>query len=207
MINYSGNFQPKEATTYEAIPVGAYVGKVIDATVETVNGQSGNYDRLTLKLDVTEGDYAGYYSKLFESQSGGQFQAKYKGIIRYTIPQQGSQYEQGQLKALEHLAWCLMDSNKGFTWDGDENKIKGLAIGFSVRERDWLMEQNGELRFGTSTEIGRVESVNKIKSGEVKPMKKRELRDAEKKKLADYNASIASVMQNAQTVDEDDLPF
>lgn len=203
MINYE--VKPHEAISAETLPVGAYVGQIIDAQIETVNSNGGTFDRLVLKLDVTEGPHAGHYQRLYESQSGGMYPARYKGIIRFTIPQKGGQYEAGQRKQLEHLAWCLEDSNRGFTWTGDETKLKALKIGFSVRERDWVMERDGAVSAGTTTEIGRVESVRKVAAGEVKPMKKRELRDADKAKLERFKQATAEALQTVE-VDED-LPF
>lgn len=208
MINYSGKIDPHENTIVENLPVGAYVGKVIDATIETVDTSAGSFDRLVLKLDVAEGEHKDHFAKQFASQSGGAYAARWKGIIRYNIPQVGGQYEQGQKKALEHLAWCLQDSNPKYKWDGDEAKIKGLKIGFSVRERDWLMERDGQINFGTTTEIGRVESVNKVLAGEVRPMKKRELRDADKEKLAQYESTQKQTETSGMVaVNDDDLPF
>ena len=128
--------------------------------------------------------------------------------MRYNIPKPGSQYEQGQKKALEHLAFCLEDSNAGYKWNGDETKMAGLAIGFSVREADWLMERNGGMDYGTTTEIGRAESVNRIKAGEVKPMRKRELSAKDKEKLEAYQESMEIANENGMTaVQEDELPF
>lgn len=207
MINYSGTFEPKESTVFENLPVGAYIGKVVGAEVKKIQSSNGDFERLEVMVDVTEGEYKDHFTKLYESQSGGQYPAHYKGVIRYNIPQVGSQYEQGQKKALEHLAWCLQDSNPKYKWDGDETKLKGLKIGFSVRERDWIMERDGEITSGTTTEIGRVESVNKVAAGEVKPMKKRELKDADKEKLALYQERQAIASSDMVEVETDDLPF
>ena len=207
MINYSGTFEPKESTVFENLPVGAYIGNVVGAEVKKIQSSNGDFERLEVMVDVTEGEYKDHFTKLYESQNGGQYPARYKGVIRYTIPQVGSQYEQGQKKALEHLAWCLQDSNPKYKWDGDEAKLKGLKIGFSVRERDWIMERDGVITSGTTTEIGRVESVNKVAAGEVKPMKKRELKDADKEKLELYQERQAITSSDMVEVETDDLPF
>lgn len=204
MINYSGKIEPKENTVVEMLPAGAYIGKILDATIESVDTSNGSFDRLVLKLDVTEGEHKDHYTKLYESRSGGMYEAKYKGILRINIPQSGSPYEQSQKKQLEHLAWCLQDSNPKYTWDGDETKLKGLKIGFSVRERDWMMERNGQLSWGTTTEIGRVESTVKVAAGEVKPMRKRELKDEEKAKIAAYEKAASDEMAESE---DSDLPF
>lgn len=206
MINYGGKIEPKESTIVENLPVGAYVGVIVSAELLTIQSSSGSFERLELHLDVAEGEHKGHYEKMYANQMNGMYPAKWKGVIRYNIPQVGGQYEQGQKKALEHLAWCLEDSNKGYKWDGDENRLKGLKIGFSVRERDWLMERDGAITAGTTTEIGRVESVKKVVAGEVKPMKKRELRDADKEKLEAYQKQLLDAGKAEQVYDTE-LPF
>lgn len=207
MISYNGTFEPHENTVVENLPVGAYIGKVVDAELKKIQSSNGDFERLELKLDVAEGEFKDHYTKQFESQSSGQYPARYKGVIRFNIPQVGSQYEHGQKKALEHLAWCLQDSNPKYKWDGDESKIKGLKIGFSVRERDWLMERDGQISYGTTTEIGRVESIKKVASGEVKPMKRRELRDAEKEKLTNYLKTTQTETAGMTVAADEELPF
>lgn len=207
MINYK-NITPQESTIVDNLPAGAYIGIVKGAKLETINTTSGTtFDRLVIMLDVAEGEHKDHYLKQYESQKGGQFPAKWKGTIRYNIPQSGSQYEAGQRKALEHLAWCLQESNKGYKWDGDETKLKGLKVGFSVRERDWIMERDGGIQTGTTTEIGRTESVQKVAEGKVKLMKKKELSEADKGKLRAWQNEEMVTNNQMTEVYDDELPF
>ena len=210
MINYDGkeNFKAQQIVSYDALPVGFYVGKVLGAKVETIQTKDGGFDRLALQIDVAEGEHADHYRKQYEAQSGGSYPAKFKGIVRFTIPVKGSQYEAGQKRALENVAWALEQSNRNYHWDWDESKLKGLSVGFTVREFDWCMERNGSLTYGTSTEIGRLDSVEDVKAGKLKLMKKRELRAADKEKLARYQETMVIAEENGMTaVQEDELPF
>ena len=204
MINYNGDFEARENTTVETLPAGAYIGKVLGAKVEPVTSNGRTWDRLVLQLDVTEGQYANHYQNLYKSQQGGQFAAKYKGVLRLNIPVKGDQYEGMNKRILEGAVWCLEDSNAGFKWNWDETKLKGLSVGFSVRDMDYLIEDASGIRTGTTTEIARLESVKKIKAGEVKPVKRRELKEAQKQRL---QASTAAAVSNAQPVQDDELPF
>lgn len=207
MINYK-NITPQESTIVDNLPAGAYIGAVKGAKLETISTTAGTtFDRLSLMLDVTEGEHKDHYLQQFKAQSGGQYEAKWKGTIRFTIPQAGSQFENWQKKALEHLAWCLQDSNPGYTWDSDETKLKGLKIGFSVRERDWIMERDDQIQTGTTTEIGRVESIKKVAAGVVKPMKKKELSDADKEKLRAWQNEEMATNNQMTEVYDDELPF
>ena len=203
MINT--NIQPKEATMIDMLPAGIYVGKVVGAEVKAIANPNGSFERLEVTVDVAEGAHKDHFEKQFQAQSNGMFPAKWKGVVRYNIPQEGSQFEQGQRKALEHLAWCLEDSNPNYKWDGDETKLKGHAIGLNVRERDWVMERNEEMLSGTTTEVGRVESVKKVRAGEVRPMRKKELKAEDKEKLENYQKSIDRAMIEDES--DDDCPF
>lgn len=208
MINYSG-IEAHESVSVSNLPVGAYVGKIIKAEVETVGSGENAFERLKIAVDVTEGDYKDHFRNQYNASLNGRYPAKWKGVIRYSIPKPGSQYEQGQKKALEHLAFCLEDSNAGYKWNGDETKMAGLAIGFSVREFDWIMDNYGVLDSGTSTEIGRAESVKRVKAGEVKPMRKRELKEKDKERLIQYQEGTGVANENGMMHIEpdEDLPF
>lgn len=205
MINYGGDFESKKDVTVSNLPAGAYVGKILGANVETQNVGGRDIDRLILQLDVTEGEFANHYQKIYEAAKGGQYPAKYKGVLRLNIPKAGDQYESMNKRILQGAAWALEQSNKGYHWDWDESKLKGLSVGFSVREADYLIEDADGIRTGTTTEIVRLESVEEVRTGAVKPVKRRELKEEQKKKLEEYNKKTA---QDFTTVEVDDeLPF
>ena len=204
MINYNGDFESKKDVAISNLPAGVYVGKVLGAKVETQTISGRDVDRLVLQLDVAEGDYKDHYKKVYEASKGGMYPAKFKGIFRLTIPQAGDQYESMNKRILQGAAWALEESNSGYKWDFDESKLKGLSVGFSVRDADYLVEDSEGIRKVTSTEICRLESVKEVKAGTVKPPKKRELKDAQKQKLEQYNASTQAAYVE---VENDDLPF
>lgn len=212
MINYSnkGDFKPQQSTSFETIPVGAYVGKILGAKVENVDMGGVPAQRLIIQLDVTEGEYKDHYQTQFKNaqSAGGNFTPKFKGVLRLNIPRSGDKYESGNRRALENAAWAIEQSNSGYHWDWDETKLKGLNVGFSVRERDWLMEENGTVSSGTTTEIARLESVSAVREGKVKPMRKKELSEANKAKLAAYNANQSTNSGEYASVESDtELPF
>lgn len=201
MINYNGSFESKKDISVANLPAGAYVGKVISAKIESQVIAGTPVDRLVLELDVAEGEYKGHYTKLFEAASGGMYPARYKGVYRITIPREGDKYEAMNKRILQGVAWALEQSNKGYRWDWNEEKLKGLAVGFSVREADYLIEGDQGIRSGTTTEICRLESVAEVKAGKVKTPKRRELKEAQKQKLA--LAAADSFVE----VEQEDLPF
>lgn len=205
MINYGGEFESKKDVTVSNLPAGAYVGKILGAKVETQNIGGRDIDRLVLQMDVTEGEFANHYQKIYEAAKGGQYPAKYKGVLRLNIPKAGDQYEGMNKRILQGAAWALEQSNKGYHWDWDESKLKGLSVGFSVREADYLVEDAGELRTGTTTEIVKLESVEEVKAGQVKPVKRRGLKEEQKKRLEEYNRTTAQGFTAVEA--DDELPF
>lgn len=205
MINYSGDFESRKDVAISNLPAGVYVGKVLGAKVEIQSISGKDVERLVFQLDVAEGEFKDHYKNIYEASKGGMYPAKFKGIFRVTIPQAGDQYEAMNKRILQGVAWALEDSNSGYKWDFDETKLKGLSIGFSVRDADYLVEDSDGIRKVTSTEICRFESVKEVKAGTVKPPKKRELKEAQKQKLDQYNASTHA--DYAEVEADEELPF
>ena len=204
MINYGGDFAPHKDVATANLPAGAYVGKVLGAKVEDQLISGVLRSRLVLQLDVTEGEHKDHFVKAYEAAKGGAYPARFRGIFRITIPQKGDQYEGMNKRILQGAAWAFEDSNPGYKWDFDETKLKGLTIGFSVREADFLLDDAQGLRLCSTTEICRLESAKEVKAGIVKPVKKRELKEAEKEKLKAYTSAALTVADDAST---EDLPF
>lgn len=212
MIKHNASFTPVRPTArLDPVPAGNYAAGIIGAKVES----SAYGERLILQVEIIEGPLTGYYKKLYDSQSGGQFAAKYKGTYSVPIPaDENDPNEAWKTRVLNGLIFALQDSNEGYTWDWDEKKLKGKVLGIKVRDRDWIMEDttNGGYRTGTSTEIGAVCDVNKVRDGSEKPLKKRELSQADKAKLAaipgdaDDSAFAGSGGFSPVNVD-DELPF
>ena len=192
MRPYTDNFKAEEgAQKLPPLPVGAYVGKILGVKLDF----NGNDQVITLQIDVAEGEYKDYYRRQYESQKGGRFEPKYKGTYRLTAPGQDSKYYDAQDRSFRTGIWALENSNPGFVWAWDENALKGKQVGFVVRERDW--EMNGS--FGTTTEIGTLTSVDKVRKGTAPTLKRREL-----KKKADLPAGAPA---GSQYVEVDDEPF
>jgi len=206
MINYGGDFAPQKDVATANLPAGAYVGKVLGAKVENQLIGGVERSRLILQLDVAEGDHTDHFVKAYTAAQGGSYPARFRGVLRITIPQKGDQYEAMNKRILQGVAWALEDSNPGYKWDFDETKLKGLKVGFSVREADFLMEDMQGIRLCNTTEICKLESVREVKAGTVKPVKKRELKEAQRQKWQAYCAS-AAVADTGDDGSAEDLPF
>lgn len=204
MIQHNSNIQLTRPTNrLDPVPAGAYVAGIIGAKEEN----SGSGRRLIIQVEIIEGELTGYYKKLYESQSGGQYPARYKGTYSIPIPEDNTPENNWKTRKISELKYALQDSNPGYTWDWDETKLKGKTVGINVRERDWIMEDGkGGYRTGTTTEIGALEDANKVREGKVRPMRKRELSDADREKLQGQAAEPADAPQPYVVVDTE-LPF
>lgn len=179
MINRISNFKPAyNAGERMALPPAIYEGHIINAKVD----DNGTTQTLLIQVEIDKGEYAGFYRKQYESQTGQQYSVKYKGVYRVQLPDgQDAEHDNWRQHQLEGLVWALEDGNPGYKWDWDETKLKGLKVGLNVREREYYVNK----KFGVTTEIGRIESIAKVndpdQSKRPKPMKKRELSQRDKK--------------------------
>ena len=107
----------------ETIEANGYVMKVMAAIVDN------KYNRLQLQLDITEGEKAGYYQKLYDK-------AGFWGMTLnlYLDPQSTWKF-----------ARCIdavKASNEGFTWnddsENDEMSLVGKYLGVVTRKKEYL---------------------------------------------------------------------
>ena len=180
------------AASYPMLPKGLYVAKINNVKID---GDEPD-QRLVLRVDITEGEHAGYYVKRFNSdkERGGQYEAKYKGDFSVQIPNQNNprrQHYDWDNRAFGNAIWAIEQSNPGYHWDWNEQGLKGKAVGINVRGGTY----NGK----PYTSIGRLESVQAIRDGSAKVM-------ADAKPRGD--AQTAGNMDGgAIVVTDDELPF
>lgn len=199
--NNTTNFaaQPSGANKPDLPVAGAYPAIIKGARVEDTpwGGQ-----RLVLALDITEGEYAGRYQDIFDfDKKAGSYQAKWRGTFRQNIPTgDGSEKDSWTQRSLEGTVWALEQSNPGYTWDWDETKLIGKRVGISVRNKEW---EYNDLT-GWTTEIGRLESLEDVKAGKVKPMRDKPLNNTNQGSTAAPATADASGFTPVET---SELPF
>lgn len=180
---------------FPMLPAGAYVAGIKNVKIDGTAPDQ----QIVLRLDIIEGEYAGYYTKRYEhdSQNAGiqqHFEAKYKGDFRIQIPDDRNtkrQHPEWDLRTLNESIWCIEQSNAGFHWDGDTDHImdlKGKIVGINVREGTY----NG-IQY---TQIGRLEPAEDVRKGLVKPMKPKK-----------DSASTAATVPTFTVVETEELPF
>lgn len=164
MKQYNGFKSEASGSAMPQLPAGAYVAGIKNVKIEGTEPDQ----QLILRLDIIEGEWAGYYTKRYnrDSQGGGRYEPKYKGDFRVQIPNDDNtrrEHPEWDVRAFNNLVFCVENSNPGYKWDWDEKKLKGKTIGINVRDAVY----NGN----AYTQIGRLEVADDVRKGLVKPMK------------------------------------
>ena len=168
---YQGFEETNASPSVELPPVGAYIAKIMAVRIKDAT-QNFPRDTIEIIVEITEGDYAGRYTEVYNDQKSrfGEDKANYKGIYTLVPPVDGD--DSWRKRVFERAMWCVAQSNPGFHWDWDEKKLAGNTIGINVRKRLYTYE--GEDR--ETTEIGQFEVVQDVRDGKTKVMKPRDQR-------------------------------
>ena len=150
-------------------PVGAYVAEIKNARIVKAE-KDQKYDSLEMMVDITEGEYAGRFTALWNDQKERFGDSKYKGIFRLYCPNEES--EEWVDRKFGNNLWCVQESNKPYEWDNDEKKLKGKKVGINLRKR--IYNYNGQDR--ETVEIGQFETVEDVKNGKCKTLRDRDTR-------------------------------
>ena len=173
--------ETKEYQGFNSPTPGAYILGIISA--EVTQSKSGN-NMLVLSLDIADGEFKGHYRRKQE-QFGGNKLLKHRRVVdtEKSLP-----YFKGDIKAIEN-------SNLGFKFDFDERKLKGKLVGGMLGEKEFE-GRDGEI--ATTLELSFLCSVDKVRSGELKPPKIKRL---------DGSTLQSEYAQETMQEQEEDLPF
>lgn len=195
-----------KANTGDWRPVapGGYICTIKNAKVQ--KSKAGN-DMLVMAIDIAEGEFKDYYKERFENDT--REDKKWGCVLRLILDDPSKDDEtrkkiQGRLKG---AIKSIEDSNEGFTFDWNEEKLKDKTVGgeFGIEE---YIGADGSTK--TSTKITRLRSVESIKKGI--PMPRVKLIDGTYMEYDDYMEQTGAKPEDKGqyiTVDPnaDDLPF
>ncbi len=143
----------------ERLPVGGYVLKILD-----VKFQSNDWGEvIVLSFDVAEGERKDFFRRDYNSQTAED--KKWKGTYRLRVPKEdGSEQDKWTMRRFKTVITNFEESNQGYHWDWDEQKLKGKLIGglFNNKEYDF----NG--RKGFFTNCHSLITAEKIRTGKFK---------------------------------------
>lgn len=188
MIRSYNGFKAERTVARETLPAGGYVAKIMDAQVLTYDWG----EVLKIDFDIAEGEHKGFFAADYRANTAND--KKWRGSYRINIPNENNQYFDSQKKSFNNLIACLEETNAGYHFDWDEQKLKNKGIGVLFRNREW--EYNGNT--GWSTECCAVTTAEDIRNANFKMPKDKPL----KKTTATTTATFTDVEN-----DDSDLPF
>lgn len=208
MIGITG-YKQAEATSFSELPKlqpGGYVLKILNIKVEPTDWGS----RLAIQFDIAEGEFKGFFDKLYKATPDEWENKKWKGSMRLSIPHNTGDetkfkkslgYFKSQIQAFENSNANLhIDCER----DWDENVLKGKLVGALFNEKEW--EKDGKT--GWFTQCKRFVSANDIRSGNFTIPKREELKNKPSTASNDNfdpNANLSDFVEiNA---DNDTVPF
>lgn len=145
MKAFNGYNETQAYTDGMKLPPNGYVLKILNVKIE--DGKNGNSDQMVISYDVEEGEFKGFYQKQYSSQTSED--KKWKGSTRLWLPKDdGSESDEWTKRKFKTFIVSVEDSNEGFHWDWDENKLKGKIVGGVFNEKEW--EYNGNSGFFTN---------------------------------------------------------
>lgn len=145
---------------------GGYICQIKDAEVIVEEGKFGNFagvmcQHLIIYIDIVSGESAEYYSYI----NAGKINKKdYKGKLNFYFPIAWDIDSKRKLKL--KVIDPIEKSNPNFTWDFNEEKLKGLYVGVLFYDREWEWKEEG-LSGVTVTPYSLV-SIDDIKNGNYK---------------------------------------
>lgn len=190
---YNGS-KSEKSTSFAPIPAGGYVAKIMGARIENYSWGSV----LIIAFDIYEGEYTGFFQQRFDNDTSTD--KKWKGTFRITIPDENSEYFSSQKRSFNNLIYALEVSNGNYTFDWNENGLKGLTLGVLFRNKEW--EYKGKT--GWTTECCSVTGADEIRQGDFKIPKDKPL-DNSSGSTVNTNSGSGSDFSNVPL--DDDLPF
>lgn len=146
------NYEQIKAETGEISRPGAGGYICVIKNVEDIpeDPKTGKGDYLKIEYDFAAGEFKDYYSNAY---------ARFGGFWGGTMYRSYKEKAQGMFK---HFINCVIDSNIGFKWDFDENKLVGRFIGLVLGEEEY-QKRDGSI--GKRLYVKSVLPVQDIKGG------------------------------------------
>ena len=132
---------------------GGYILEIVNVTDVPYNAQTGKGDYLKIDYDIAVGDFKGYYTAQNE-RFGGKW---YANVIK--------SYKEKALGMFKHFTNCVEESNPGFKWNWQEDKLIGCRFGATLQEEEYLNNE-GEVR--TKLVVKDIKTVKQIMDGDFK---------------------------------------
>lgn len=200
MKAFSNYNETQVFTDTQKIPAGGYLAVIKAAEVKIYNGRNGDFEKLEISFDITDGEYKDYYATQYRNNQAAD--KKWKGKVSIYVPtDDGSEQDAITKRRFKTAIEAIEDSNKNYHWDWDEGKLKGKKCGVVLQNKEWSFND----KTGWSAVPYSICSTDAIKDGTFympadKPLNGHQTANA-------TPAPASSAMTTADIIEDDDLPF
>lgn len=170
--------------SYDLTP-GGYVCRIISA----MDNQRKEY--LTIEYDITEGELAGYFTKL---EARGGFWHSTARTIR--------SYKEGAQPYFEAFLQAVEGSNEGYKFDFEEGTLINKKMGVVLALEEYVAKNTGELK--ERLYISEFTTVDKIRAGDFTVPEIKRYKPAKGESAMANNPYDNPI---SPTPGDDDLPF
>lgn len=192
MINVPKYNKEDRRTSFEILPPGVYVCKILN--VEEQTSKKGQR-MIKVSYDVAEGQYKDFYAKQYKDNPNEDKKWNFDASFFLTIPYDGCE---GYVTTNWASFWAdVEDSNNGYVFQGDEGSAVGKTFGAQLRNEQ--SEYNGSIY--DHTKFYKSKIAQDVRDGKVSPAKDKLIETAAPAP-ADPSGFI-NVVPDA----EEDLPF
>ena len=147
-INNWENVQ--EPTKFKRLAPGGYICAINDVK----NVPEKEY--LEIYFDIVKGDEKGYFQKQYDNDTRPNKKWPNGGTMRRSYSDNSAAFFKGFITSIEK-------SNKNFTWNWDETKLKNKYFGAVIGEEEYINQNGGK---SVSLKVVFVHSVDAIENGD-----------------------------------------
>ena len=185
---------------FKTLPIGAY--ECIIRSAEVYKNPTTEKESFRVQVDIATGEYKGYFQKEFDNNTSST-KTWDNNATRYLA------FQGDNIAYFKGFITCVENSNTGYKWDWNEEKLKGKKI-CGVFQYEEYENQDGKK--GVKVRLNKFRSLDKMKDIEVSDSVK--LLTGAYMSIDDYNEfkSTASAEEifGSSIVETDtgsDLPF
>lgn len=145
------SIEAKGMEDFKNLPIGAYECIIKDARIN--HNEENGKDTLKISIDIASGEYKDYFLKSYENDT--RIDKKWNNnAVKYLA------FEGDNVSYFKGFITCVENSNPGYTWDWNENKLKDKKIcGVFLYEE--YQKQDGT--HGIKVRLNKFRSLDKMK--------------------------------------------
>ena len=140
----------QEPTKFKRLAPGGYICAIKD--VKNV----AEKEYLEIQFDIVKGDEKGYFQKQYDNDTRANKKWPSGGTMRRYYGENSESFFKGFITSIEK-------SNKNFTWNWDETKLKNKYFGAVIGEKEYVNQKGGK---SIASNVVAIHSVETIENGD-----------------------------------------